>query len=318
MTPFFSVIIPIYNIEKYVEACLDSVLRQEENDYEIIAVIDGSTDSSYEICKAKAEQFPQIRLVVQVNQGLSEARNQGILHANGQYLVFLDGDDMLAEHALQECRHALEQNNYPDVLVNRARYMDLLGKQLEDSLDFPENINELDNVEQFKICFIEGKFKPWAWVNIYKRTYIVDNHMTFKKGLLHEDELWTPQVFLHCQNIVFSRGILVQYRLARGESISTHITMKNIKAKLKIIDLLQTLYPEDEKKKVLLQRRAGMIYWGVLNDIARYRLEYTEIKHELKQKKYFLRLSKKHRILYYGVLVLGIDNTIRLLKIVRS
>ena len=115
MKPKISVIIPVYNAEKYLESCVQSVLQQEtESEYEIILVNDGSRDGSPELCDCLARQDGRIRVIHQVNQGVSAARNAGIAAASGEYILFLDSDDKMADNMLMRLKQVVLQQ--PDMI----------------------------------------------------------------------------------------------------------------------------------------------------------------------------------------------------------
>ena len=114
--PIYSIVIPIYNAEKYLESCMDSILSQRSAvDYEIILVDDGSIDKSAQLCDRYAQELPCVTVIHQVNQGVSVARNTGIGAARGQYILFLDSDDLWETDLLETVTEALRQQ--PDMAV---------------------------------------------------------------------------------------------------------------------------------------------------------------------------------------------------------
>ena len=108
MKPLLSVIVPVYNVEKYLKRCLESILVQSWNDYEIILVDDGSTDSSAQICDVYAEKYEMIRVIHKENKGLSDTRNRGIEEASGEYVYFPDSDDWLEPNTFSELSDVIE------------------------------------------------------------------------------------------------------------------------------------------------------------------------------------------------------------------
>ena len=110
----FSVIIPVYNAEKYIERAIDSIVKQDYKDYEMILINDGSTDRSLEIIQRLAERNTRIRVESIVNEGVSHARNKGIELANGEYVLFMDADDMHEENTLQQIEDFLVKYDNPD------------------------------------------------------------------------------------------------------------------------------------------------------------------------------------------------------------
>lgn len=113
---FFSIIVPVYNCEKYLEQCIESVLEQKFSDYELILVDDGSTDSSGDICDKYSNKYCQVSVIHQINKGLFEARKSGVLLARGEYILSLDADDWFDENAFLSIYNILSKNTY-DVLI---------------------------------------------------------------------------------------------------------------------------------------------------------------------------------------------------------
>ena len=135
-----SIIVPIYNIENYIEKCLTSIINQTYNNYELILVNDGSTDSSETICKKIAKENKQIKYFYKKNGGLSDARNYGIRKSSGEYLMFVDGDDFLeSKDSLKKIVSRLESSSL-DVLQYKMKYYYENGGKNFYFKDFP-NLN---------------------------------------------------------------------------------------------------------------------------------------------------------------------------------
>ena len=117
--PFFSIIVPSYNVEKYLGEAVESVKKQNFSDYEIILVDDGSTDNTGSLCDELANNNSKIRVIHQKNAGLSEARNSGMQIAKGRYFILLDADDKLSNDSMENLQKAIEDQNYPDFVVSR-------------------------------------------------------------------------------------------------------------------------------------------------------------------------------------------------------
>ena len=183
--PKFSIIVPVYNTEKYVKRCLYSIKSQSFKDYEVIIVNDGSTDNSSDIISKYS-----YKVINQENQGLSMARNNGVKEASGDYLIFLDSDDYIEKDLLEEINNSLSNN--PDLV----RY------QIKEVFDNKDNINyeetPFDNkngVEAFKLItnyhFVEN-----AWAYAIKREFYLKEKFSFKKGTYHEDFGLIPLVII--------------------------------------------------------------------------------------------------------------------------
>ena len=173
--PKFSIIIPVYNVEKYIKKCLDSVFTQTEKDYEVIVVNDGTKDNSMDIVKNY-----DVKIVNQKNQGLSEARNTGLKNAKGEYILFLDSDDYIEKDLLKELNKSIK--NKPDLVRFQIREVFDAYKKDYNELSFTNK----SGPEAFSIIcnyhFVEN-----AWAYLYKKSYLEENNFTFKKGTIHED-----------------------------------------------------------------------------------------------------------------------------------
>ncbi|MCF0146438.1 MAG: glycosyltransferase family 2 protein, partial [Eubacterium sp.] len=174
MTPKVSVIIPVYNAESYLKQCLDSVVNQTLTDIEVICIDDGSTDASYEICKKYASADSRFQLYQQKNLYAGTARNNGIRHASGDYLIFWDSDDFFELNALEELYKSITKNQADIAVCKAYRFLDEFGKgHIENSycnMDrIPEgNVFNRTTNEQFILNFTSSA----AWNKMFSRSFI--------------------------------------------------------------------------------------------------------------------------------------------------
>ena len=212
-----SIIIPVYNTEKYLCRCIDSVIDQFTSDCEIILVDDGSTDDSSVICDEYAANHKGLNVIHQENQGLSAARNTGIEAANGDYIMFLDSDDWIEKDSLQLFLTII--NTYsPDLINGRAILTDGFGLN-KPKIDYyiPDGFYLIhDYLNLLKDRMI---YTPCAPFTLCKRSFLNDNGIRFKKGILHEDQLWTPIILLNAKNIYCSEKYFY-YNYVRQGSIT--------------------------------------------------------------------------------------------------
>ena len=173
--PKFSIIVPVYNVEKYIKKCLDSIFCQTFKDFEVIVVNDGTKDNSMDIVKKY-----NVTIIEQDNQGLSEARNTGVRKAKGEYLIFVDSDDYIENQLLDKINQNL--GNKPDIV----RYQ---VKDIIDQKEINHNEKEFHNLtgesafkEIVKFYYVEP-----AWLYAIKRKYYLNNNFSFKKNTYHED-----------------------------------------------------------------------------------------------------------------------------------
>ena len=233
--PKFSIIVPVYNVEKYVKKCLDSIFAQTFKDFEVIVVNDGTKDNSMDIVKKY-----DVTIINQKNQGLSEARNNGVKRAKGEYLIFIDSDDYIEKDLLKEINKSLDNN--PDIV----RY------QVKDIIDNKEiNYNEIEfsnknGEEAFQIITGYHYFEP-AWLYAIKRKYYLNNKFTFKKGAYHEDFGLIPLIIIK-SNIVNSINYCGYCYVQRQGSIMTSSSYeKTIKKVDDALDHFQFLINESKK-----------------------------------------------------------------------
>lgn len=234
----FTIIIPIYNIEKYLSECIESVIKQSYKNIEIILVNDGSTDKSGDICNKYAEKDRRIKVINKKNGGLSSSRNSGIKVAKGDYILFLDGDDYWKSDFLNELSEVIRKNDMPDVIFGDAinnLFND--GRIDEERYGFKSSeMNKLYGDEALKYIFTKTKSNAWsACTNIYNTNFLNKNKLFFKEGILFEDAEWTPRVILNSNRIVLYETAFYMYRQGRLGSIMNTCSQKKIKDYLNVI-----------------------------------------------------------------------------------
>ena len=201
--PVVSVVVPVYNTEPFLAECLHSLEKQTLTDIEIILVNDGSTDNSGRLLREYAGKDARFVYVEQENQGLSAARNTGMEHASGHYLAFLDSDDWLAENALQvlcaiaaKTRTDIVSGNTLAVHADgQVQSWERRGRELFATGTVVSGSTYFSRVMDCR-CYV-----PMVYNYLYRRDFIEQNGFRFEPGLVHEDELWTPQVLTTAQKI---------------------------------------------------------------------------------------------------------------------
>ena len=228
-----SVVIPIYNAEKYLERCLDSVVKQTGN-IEIIAVNDGSYDNSLKILEKYAKKYSNIKIINQQNMGVAEARNNGIKVASSHYITFLDSDDWLEDNAIKSTFKIIKQDN-PDVIL--TSYYDVYDKewvrQVRGEKD-AESINgmikyqshSLEKLSLFSPFFAKNALNDLYYVNggvrgyFFKKEFLDKNNVNFTKSLkCYEDENFMVKVFSYNPKISILNDAIYNY-FNRFDSIS--------------------------------------------------------------------------------------------------
>lgn len=315
----FSIIIPIYNVEQYLRECLDSVLNQDMNDeIEAILINDGSTDGSGKICDEYNEKCMNFSVIHQDNQGLSGARNVGIRNAMGEYIIFLDSDDMLCSGALKNLNNVIDLQKRPQVIINRSVINDEANDNMVEcayyfDLEKLTGLNATDvycELQRLRDCYLS------AWLFCVKRNYIVNNELFFYDGIFHEDEEWVPRLIFNAKTIGYNNTCFYCYRINRKDSIISMLNIKKEFDKILIISLMQKEFEKEkysDKVRLIIKQRIRSIYFGILCEMEQYKNDsrYSELIQQLNARKDFLRASSKasHRLGRILIVFFGIRNT---------
>lgn len=192
----FSIIIPMYNIQEYIEKCINSVLQQDYEDYEIIVVNDGSTDNSERIVSNIKNE--KLLLINKPNGGLSSARNEGIKYATGDYIWFVDGDDYIEKDALRILNSHLQKEKY-DVISFRYYKVYKKNKILQiDRMD-------INDKKQYPLV------NTSAWGKIYRKDFYIKNNFRFTDGKIYEDLSLIPFIMCKAEKVKFIEEPLYNY-----------------------------------------------------------------------------------------------------------
>ncbi len=232
-----SLIVPVYNVEKHIDRCLKSLVKQnlKHDEYEIIIIIDGSVDKSYLICESYKKLFNNIKIVYQENQGLSAARNTGILHAKGKYLWFIDSDDTIEINILRIIAESILK--YETDIVNIG--FTYIKNKDENILYLPNNKLQIEVIKT-KSFLKDFDFKPMAWSYIFKTSFLLQNNLNFQEGILHEDEEFTLRIICYSKNILIFNLHIYNYYLNEN-SIMSGFKTKSTFDKFKILDTYEHL-----------------------------------------------------------------------------
>lgn len=259
MKKLLSIIIPVYNVEKYLHKCLDSILNQGFSDMEVILVEDGSPDSSGMICDEYASRYPSIvKVLHQKNKGASGARNAGIISACGRYIFFIDGDDTIFDTALVTIAGKLEEYDYPDMLIFDGIAI------AEDGYIYPGRIGsilpsgnipprELISLRQTKELLLEF---PSPCFRVTKREVIVDNLICFPEGLWFEDNAAILQMVACSQSIVYLDIPLYYYLQHQGSNTKSTDVQRRTSD---IIRVFEITFEWFESKGLLDEYRAQLV-----------------------------------------------------------
>ena len=216
-----SIIIPVYNVEEYLEECLDSVLAQTFKNYEVICIDDASTDSSLDVLKKYETKFEHYRIIEKKeNEGLSAARNTGIVEAVGKYILFVDSDDMIVPHTCEKL-YGIAEANSTDIVYFDYDYLYMDGTQGK-AKKAPEPLKEVVSGEEL-FCYMQEnrvvKFESWR--QLYKKDIFEKYNISFRNGILHEDSLCSFFCILNAEKVMSIDESLYLYRQRPGSIMGT-------------------------------------------------------------------------------------------------
>lgn len=222
---FISFIVPVYNVERYLGQCIDSILQQSYRDIEIILIDDGSTDGSSRICDNYAIFDNRVKVIHKVNGGLSDARNTGLLHAAGEYVIFLDSDDFWVDSSdLVLLVNKIVRTKCDFLQFNISYYAK--GKYLRwkpfDSLVLNSSDKNVITVHLIR----SGVVPMSACSKIINRDFLLRNELFFIKGIFSEDIPWFLRLLEKAENIVFLNQYVYAYRKGVTSSISSTFSEK--------------------------------------------------------------------------------------------
>ncbi len=263
---FFSVIVPIYNTEKYLRHCLDSLVNQTVTDREIILIDDGSTDSSGHICDEYARKHSDVIVVHQENQGLSGARNTGLKHARGEWLTFVDADDWVDTNMLElfQCyilatNADIYQCNY--IETNEQGTMEAPRKTVDEDTVF----NFHDERERFLFYFNSIAHVATVWKRVYRHSIIQEHGLTFvdTREVYAEDRLFNIQFMLHIHKLMCLKAAPYHYRVRMDSLVRTTPSELKLERAFNLVEhAYQTVVDEG---LTLFQKDFYKIYFIIIN-----------------------------------------------------
>lgn len=296
--PKVSVVIPVYNVEKYLRQCLESVVNQTLREIEIICVNDGSPDNSRLILAEYAAKDDRIVIIDQENKGLSGARNSGMNAATGKYIYFLDSDDYIELNTLEVLFQVCEEKKLEVVSFDKT----LIYEDGRPSK--PERRNICPDIHTgIEYMSYDKEYSVYVWSFMYLRTFLSENNITFKEGIIHEDNLFTFYVMMHVQRLHHVPERFYYYRKAVSGSIMTSKKSRKIngysigscemlrfglsnsidrqKAKEIVHDLTRVLkYAKQDYKKCDSEEKATIVFDDPITEFLYQQFVVKEVERE--------------------------------------
>jgi glycosyltransferase involved in cell wall biosynthesis len=243
-----SIIVPVYNVERELPRCVDSLINQTYEDTEIILVDDGSTDTSGDICDQYGKQDKRIRVIHKINGGLSDARNAGIAKATGEYFLLIDSDDYIDLDSCEKFVEIISKTN-ADVIVANAKQEH--GNVIEYMRHTNLQEGQIYSSSQYiKLAISAREWYAPAWLNAYKTTFFRENKLAYAKGLLHEDMEMLPRLFLKAETVSYLDKAFYHYVIRSSSIMGTLNKERNGKHLMKIYAEWMALFQNVADKKL--------------------------------------------------------------------
>lgn len=313
---FFSVIVPVYNVEKYLKECVDSILSQTFTDFELILVDDGSKDSSGAICDEYAAKDNRVKVIHKENGGQSTARNMGVDAATGQYVIFLDSDDMFCDnHFFEQVKEKASDN--PDVIVYRyCKYYE--DGKIDDCGIKLDKIDSTDKVEILRELVKRDAFFCSCWSKCTKLSVLKENNISFDANLSCEDMDWYYSVVQKAITFKVIDKPFVYYR-QRANSVTSSFKVKNVTDYIYTIRKWSNNFEkkDDNCEKQVMFSSLAKLYCNLLISYSRHTKQLKDFKKEIFKFRYLLsyNLNPRTKIISKFVKLLGVKHTCTLLKI---
>ena len=293
--PKISIIVPVYNVERYLRQCIDSILAQTYTDFELLLIDDGSPDNSGNICDEYAKKDPRIRVFHKPNGGVSTARNMGIDNAKGEYISFIDADDYVEPNFLEEMLNAM--NRYNADLVCCGVWVGVKADGSYVSIRSTASDKVFNRKEGLIEMFAMDSFHVWPYNKLYKASIIKGNGLKFPVGIRYsEDQVFVTRYIMLCFKVVYISKVLYHYvwnetsasKKEALESTFNYCYLDMLKANEMIAASIKTLHD----KSVTIAMNARFFFTN--NQIMKSFLRYYD-----GSDKKTLRLLKCNMIKYY-------------------
>ncbi len=267
-----SIVIPVYNVEKYLSKCLDSLLMQTYHDFEIILVDDGSPDESGKICDTYSERDARVRVIHQENQGAGPARNAGIKAANGEYIMFTDADDWAEPQMLEKSVCTMEEDNC-DLLMfaNRAVRFNKDETKVISTDEWIPKAAKYNTAEECHEIFSHLYFKTsfnTPWNKMYRMDIIKEYDIKFPSLRRSQDSVFNMEYYKHISSLSIIEDVLYNFRLNSDEKIwkkfPKDIFLCDSYCDEYIVSMLSEWGKYEGKTKEMIDDKfINMIYWAV-------------------------------------------------------
>lgn len=287
---FLSIVIPVYNVEKYIDECIESILKQSFTDYEVILVDDGSTDKSSFICDEYAEKYSFINVIHKPNGGQADARNVGLNEAKGEYILFIDSDDYISDNYFFEDVYNASNGN--DIICFKfQKYFENTKRMSACTFSIPDLDNKNKLLAIRKLSANDALYCA-AWTKAIRRELLVNNNILFEVGCKCEDMKWYFEVLINAKEIIGIDKAYIVYRQRDG-SVTKSNALKTISDNIKAIEDIK-----EEIKSDIVNDISNALYYPLSKLYCNLLISYAGAN-EKNKKQYRSRIKKMTDLLDY-------------------
>lgn len=288
-----SIIIPVYNVEEYLEEALESVINQTLKDIEIIIINDGSTDKSFEIVKEYAIKDKRIKIINQKNQGQSIARNRGIEIAKGKYIYFMDSDDYIALETLEICYKKCEEYELEMICFDAFPFSNMLNFKY-DIKNYDRSFIETNRIfsgrEFTNLCLKNKRNIVQPCLYFFKREILYKEKLKFYPGIQYEDSLFSTILFDKIEKLMYIKEKFYFRRYRANSTLTQKVTKKKLEDLFKVCDELNNYRNEQctnkissiNLKKIISGVLGSVLYISIINDLSKKEI-IEKVKKEYKE-----------------------------------
>lgn len=298
-----SVIVPIYNVEIYLQKCINTVINQSYTNLEIILVDDGSTDYSGKLCDEVAKKDNRIVVIHKKNGGLSDARNAGLDIAKGRYISFIDSDDYIALDYIEKLYSSINKTK-ADVAICSFSYVDENDSLIVKSKAIEKNTVLSGREVLYRAMMPRGVEYVVAWNKLYKRE-IFDN-LRYDKGRIHEDEFINYKLFWKCNRVVVLCDRLYFYRQRQGSIQNTQLDFNRIQTQREMHESRIEFYRENGDELLSIKALQSYFNWATRCFATKEQIELIPreyrklIQREMQKNLYFILKAREINLLEKG------------------
>lgn len=301
--PKFSIILPCYNVEKYLAKSIDSVLAQTYPDFELLVVIDGSPDQSIKIAEKYATKDSRIKVFEKENGGLSDARNYGLERAQGEFIYFMDSDDWIEPDLLKDNLDIMTEENLDFVVFGYIQDDENTeGKVIDSQQKLPQVEEWKKNDPNLEVDQFHLGILGYAWNKVYRKSFLDKHSFRFRKGIsLVEDILFNAPIYAVSDKIRFNQKAYYHY-LNRPVVTLMKTFHENVlelrKEKNYVLDDFLTAWKVPNKEQILARNFIGSIR-GAIHSLFAYKNQLSEQEKRAYLKKMYLDKTTRALIDYY-------------------